>query len=238
MTHTHHRRGSGKSLANDYVVITRIDRTNPDQTTFNGALNHRVEQFLTICAKHNPIAIATKDQKLETVIRWMFGWTKEMNSGIHQCSAINDVCTNPNPVPRAETHVIFTNKEDMIHAIHEVKRADLGLSIVVSGVFDEVFQACAEIETNPHTVNMSLGTWGKTDRLPLEPILSLVTMCGHSMISQHLITHLIERIRAGTLTLEAAAIEMGKQCTCNVFNVTRGAQILREHLNLKTTRSH
>jgi hypothetical protein len=191
-----------------------------------------VEQFLKICAKHNPIAIATKDQKLKTVLRWMLGWTKEMNSGIHQCSAIKDICTNPNPVPRAETHVIFTNKEDLKQAICEVKQADLGLSVVVSGVFDEVFQACTEIEMIPHTVNMSLGTWGRTDRLPLEPILSLVTMCGHSMISQHLITHLIERIRSGKLTPEAAAIEMGKQCTCNVFNVTRGAEILKEYLEL------
>jgi len=237
MTHTHHRRGSVQSLANDYVVITRVDRTNPDQTTYKGELNQRVEQFLMICAKHNPIAIATKDQKLKTVLRWMLGWTNEMNSGIHQRSTINDVCTNPNPVPRAETHVIFTNKEDLKQAIQEVKQADLGLSVVVSGVFDEVFQACTELETYPHTVNMSLGTWGKTDRLPLEPILSLVTMCGHSMISQHLITHLIERIDSGKLTPEAAAVEMGKQCTCNVFNVTRGAQILREHLKLSATKN-
>ena len=236
MTHTHHRRGSIQSLANDYVVITRVDRTNPDQTTYKGELNQRIAQFLTICARHNPIAIGTKDQKLNTVLRWMLGWTKEMNSGIHQCSTINDVCTNPNPVPRAETHVIFTTKEDLKQAIREVEQADLGLSVVVSGVFDEVFQACAEIEMIPHTVNMSLGTWGKTDRLPLEPILSLVTMCGHSMISQHLITYLIDCIRSGKLTAEAAAVEMGKQCTCNIFNVIRGAQILREHLNLESSK--
>jgi hypothetical protein len=233
MTHTHHRRGNIKSLANDYIVITRVDRTNPNQTAYKGELHHRVEQFLTICAKHNPIAIATKDQKLQSVIRWMLGWTKDKDSGIHRCSAIKDVSTSPHPVPRAETHVVFTRKEDVLQAMNEVKQADLGLSVVVSGVFDEVFQVCAEMKTSPHTVNMSLGTWGKTDRLPLEPILSLVTMCGHSMISQHLITHLIQRIRSGIMTPEEAAIEMGKQCTCNIFNVTRGAQILREYLDLE-----
>lgn len=238
MTHTHHRRGSIESLANDYVVITRIDRTNPDQITYNGKLNHRVEQFLTICAKHNPIAIATKDRKLNTVIRWMLGWTKEMDSGIHRCSEIAEICTNPNPVPRAETHVIFSRKEDLIHAIDEVRQADLGLSVVISGVFNDVFHVCKETKTHPHTVNISLGTWGKTDRLPLEPVLSLMTMCGHSMISQHLITHLIQRIRLGKMTPEEAAVEMGKQCTCNIFNVKRGVHILREHLDREAKKSH
>lgn len=232
MTHTHHRRGDKKSLYNDYVVLTCIDRTNPMQTTYNGALNERTAQFLKICAKHNPIAIATNDKKTNTVIRWMLGWTTQMDSGIHKSSSSNKVCAKHDPGPRAVVHVVFTNKQELINAIQEVKQADLGLSLVVSGVFEDVFEVCEQVETGPHTVNLSLGTWGKTEQLPLEPILSLVIMCGHSMISRHLINHLIERAKAGGMTPEEAAIEMGKQCTYNIFNVKRGAQLLRDHLKI------
>jgi len=202
------------------------------QTTYNGALDERAAHFLKICAKHNPIAIATNDKKTNTVIRWMLGWTTQMDSGIQKSSSIDEVCAKHDPGPRAVVHVVFTNKQELVNAVQEVKQADLGLSVVISGIFEDVFKVCEQVETGPHTVNLSLGTWGKTEQLPLEPILSLVTMCGHSMISRHLINHLIERVKEGEMTPEQAAIEMGKQCTCNIFNVERGAQILRDHLKL------
>jgi hypothetical protein len=51
-------------------------------------------------------------------------------------------------------------------SVEELKEADLWISIDVSGIFDEVFDACKASGTEPHTVNMSLGTWRKTELLP------------------------------------------------------------------------
>ncbi|MDH5792328.1 MAG: hypothetical protein OEZ44_09070, partial [Candidatus Bathyarchaeota archaeon] len=79
----------------------------------------------------------------------------------------------------------------------------------------------------PHTVNMSLGTWGRTELLPEGPVLELCTMCGHAMVSSRLVEAMISRVRKGAMTAEDAAVELGKQCTCNIYNTVRAAKIIR-----------
>jgi hypothetical protein len=59
-------------------------------------------------------------------------------------------------------------------------------------------------------------------------------MCGHSLISRHLMENLIKKVSEGVLTPKEAAIEMGKQCTCNIFNVERGIELIRKYLQLKS----
>lgn len=51
-------------------------------------------------------------------------------------------------------------------------------------------------------------------------------MCGHAMISRKLAEVMIERVEAGALTPEAAAVELGKQCTRNIFNTVRAAEVI------------
>ncbi|MEM3005833.1 MAG: hypothetical protein QXJ79_03855 [Candidatus Bathyarchaeia archaeon] len=46
-------------------------------------------------------------------------------------------------------------------------------------------------------------------------------------ISRRLAEAMIERVRAGALKPEAAAVEFGKQCTCNIFNTVRAAEIIK-----------
>jgi len=227
MTHTHHRRGDRKSLQNDYVVLAMVTRDYPEQTTYKGPLEERVKKFIEICAKYNPVAIASTD-KAGNAMRYMKGWEKRMDSGIHKSATVEEVAKNP----VAFRHAVYINKEDVINVIRELKDADLGLSVVVSGIFDEVFDICRKVGTGPHTVNLSLETWGKTELLPKEPVLSLLTMCGHAMISRYLIEELINRVKDGKMTPEDAAVEMGKQCTCNIFNPVRGAEIIRQYLGL------
>jgi hypothetical protein len=53
-------------------------------------------------------------------------------------------------------------------------------------------------------------------------------MCGHAFISRHLARYLIDRVKQGSLSPEDAAVELGKQCTCNIFNVIRGADLIRK----------
>ncbi|MFQ6076010.1 MAG: hypothetical protein ACE5Z5_07740 [Candidatus Bathyarchaeia archaeon] len=226
MTHTNHRRGDRESLSRDYVVLAMVSREVPEQANYKGPLEERVRRLIEVCARHRPVAIASTDRKTGRMLRYMRGWEGRMDSGIHRSATTDEVMRDP----RAFRHAVFTEKGAVLNVIRDLKEEDLGLSIVVSGLFDEVFDTCKEAGTGPHTVNLSLGTWGKTERLPLEPVLSLVTMCGHAMISRHLVEHLINRVKAGKMTPEEAAVEMGKQCTCNIFNPTRAANIIRESL--------
>ena len=233
MTHSNHRRGDRESLSKDYIVITRVDRTNQAQIRYKEGLKNRVKKFLEICANHKPIAIASKEDQGILVNRWMKGWIRDMDSGIHKCISMNEITEDPNPNPRAVTHVVYRDYNSVVNVIKELKEADLGLSVVVSGMFDKVFQICEETQTNPHTVNLSLETFGRTDLLPKEPILSLLTMCGHSLISRHLIENLIQKISEDVLSIEEAAVEMGKQCTCNIFNLESGIELIRKYIELK-----
>lgn len=224
MTHTHHRRGSKKSLKEDFVVLAMIDPAVKAQHNYKGPLNDRVKTLIEILGKHNPVAIAgrTSDKRL----RYLKGWNPKMNSGIHRSSTIEEVVTCKDI--EGIGHAVYTDLNDVKDVIDELKKADLGISIVVSGIFDEVFDMCREIGVTPHTVNMSLGTWGKTQLLPRKPVLELCTMCGHGLISKKLVEDMINHVNKNRKTSDEAAVELGKQCTCNIFNTVRGSKLLRK----------
>lgn len=230
MTHTHHRRGSKESLEKDFVVLAMIDPAVKAQHTYNEPLIGRVKRFLNICGRHNPVALAarTPDRRL----RHLKGWKPHMDSGIHRVAHLREITTCEDI--EGIGHAVYTNKEDVVSLLKELRKADLGLSIVVSGVFEEVFDACKMAGIEPHTVNMSLETWGKTELLPKSPVLELCTMCGHAMIAPKLAESLLDRVTKGTTTPEEAAVELGKQCTCNIFNTQRAAEIIRSNTIIKT----
>jgi hypothetical protein len=37
-------------------------------------------------------------------------------------------------------------------------------------------------------------------------------------------------VKNGGITAEDAAVELGKQCTCNFFNVARGAELIKSYI--------
>ena len=220
MTHTHHRRGNRESLMGDWVVLAMTQAEVPEQRV---NIDERFNKLVAICAKHNPVGIASRDVKGVTH-RYQKGWDKHMDSGVHLSATIDEVVKDANLL----RHAVYTRKEDVLAVVKELKEANLGISVVVSGVLDEVFDLCKKADTGPHTVNMSAETLGKTELMPESEILELVTMCGHAFISRHLTCYLIDRVKQGSLSPEDAAIELGKQCTCNIFNVVRGADLVRK----------
>jgi len=223
MTHTHHRRGSRESLSTDYVLLAMIDPAVEEQQKYRGALAPRVKKLLSILGRHDPVSLAARTP--QNRLRYMKGWEPSMDSGIHQSSTVNDIVTCEDI--EGIGHAVYTSKQSVEKALQEIREADLGISIVVSGVFEEVFDICRRTGLTPHTVNMSLETWGKTDLLPKGSVLELCTMCGHAMISARLAETMISQVIRGIKTPEAAAVELGKQCTCNIFNTARGAEIIK-----------
>ena len=198
MTHTLHRSGSAASLSEDYVVLILKAV----------GINHignapKVQEFLRIALRHNPVNIGSSQKggmidKPEEVI-----------------SIANNI-----------GHAVFDNPEDLTAFLKELKQADLGLSIVVSGTFEKVDECLEKAGLKHHTANFSLGVWGRTDKLPSDEILEITTMCGHALISPNRVKEMARAIKAGTKTPEEAADNLMPQCTCGVFNPTRAARLL------------
>jgi hypothetical protein len=125
---------------------------------------------------------------------------------------------------------VFTENRQLTRFLKKVKKADTGLSVVISGLFDEVFQTCENLGIKPHSVNLSLGIWGNKKLLPSEKILEITTMCGHSLVSPQLVQTFFEEVEKGRKTPDDIGVLLAKQCPCGVFNHIRAVEIIREHI--------
>lgn len=123
---------------------------------------------------------------------------------------------------------VFTTREQVVDFLKIMKEKDTGLSIVISGLLDEVLPACREAGVTPHTINYSLGVWGKKELLPSEEVLAVTTMCGHHQISPQFVERQAELVRKGRKTPEQAARELALYCPCGIFNQVRAAKLLEE----------
>ena len=124
----------------------------------------------------------------------------------------------------------FDSRESVKGVLEKARDADTGISIVVSGLIDEVVEIAHECGLKPHTATLSLGIFGNTKLLPEDDVLEMITMCGHSLISKNLIRDVIQKVRSGKLSPEDAALIASKPCTCGIFNTKRCAEKFREIL--------
>jgi hypothetical protein len=125
-------------------------------------------------------------------------------------------------------HAVFKDRETLKACLRELKDRDIGVSVVVSGIYEDVDKLSREIGLSPHTVEHSLGTHGNTARLPEEHVLEITTMCGHALVSPHLVVEMAEQIQRGKLTYHEAAVELSRICDCGIFNPGRAEKILRK----------
>jgi hypothetical protein len=142
----------------------------------------------------------------------------------------NQICRRHYPVnpdrPRGWYIWVFDDRHKMEAALKELVEAELGLSVVVGGLFDDVAECCRSAGTRAHTVNHSLGFWGRTERLPPREILEITTMCGHALVAPSLVWHLADRVRRGDVSAAAACQEMRKMCICDIFNHVRAEELM------------
>jgi len=199
MTHTLHRRGTAESLSEDYVVLMlkAIGFNDTDYVP-------KLQEFLRICLRHNPVNIGC-----------------ETKGSMAEFSAEEIIADT-----RGDTHAVFDNPQAVASALRDLKEADLGLSVVVSGIFETLDKCLEEAGLKHHTANFSLGIWGRTEKLPENAILEITTMCGHAMIATNLVRAMIEEIRVGRKTPEEAARVLTPNCTCGIFNPVRAAKLM------------
>ena len=122
----------------------------------------------------------------------------------------------------------FSDINDVKNALKTIKEEDLGISIVVSGLISDIKELCKEIGLKMHTVNLSLGEFGKKSILPSEKTLEITTMCGHHCVSSQSVENYVEQIKKGKISLEKAAEKLTAPCVCGIFNTNRAKQILNE----------
>ena len=203
MTHTLHRKGTRESLNRDYIFLCMAAKgINED-----GA-DDKMREFLRIVIKHGAVNIG------------------DMRTG-------NIFCCNPEEIISKVTstsivHGVFTDPETVAKVMNSLKKANLGMSVVVSGPFSTVEELCKKVGIKPHSVDYSAGIWGKTEKLAKPELLECTTMCGHAMISANLVDDIVKRIKAGVINARQGSIEMGRVCCCGIYNPVRAAKILRK----------
>jgi len=206
MTNTLHRQGTADSLKNDYVIFAHTAKG----ITREGSAS-KLQEFMRICLKYDPVNIGDSKQ-----------------GNIHQDEVdIQKLISNMGD--GAGAAAVFTDLNTLQKVIQELIKADLGISINISGLLEGVQQCCRNSGIDRHSVEHSVGFWGARDRLPEREILEFNTMCGHGMVSFNLIRKMIEYVKLRRLTPKKAAKIMAKCCECGVFNPIR-AEILLEKI--------
>lgn len=203
MTHTLHRRGTDAELREDYVVIVKFSRQGKLQ-----GVQDRMKRTWEILSRYEP--------DLENFGNHHPNW----NGG--SLYAMEDLKKMDSPI----IHAVFKNRESLKSFLKEMQASDLGLSIVVSGLYEETRAICSQLNLTPHTVNQSLGIHGRTELLPEEGVLEIHTLCGHAMVSPSLIRHMINKINAGEITCKEASKKLTRMCDCGIFNPHRAEKLL------------
>ncbi len=120
MTHTLHRRGTAESLSGDYVILM-LKAIGVNDTDYIPKL----QEFLRICLRHNPVNIGC-----------------ETKGSLYEYRPEEIIADT-----RGDTHAVFDNPQAVTGALKDLKEADLGLSVVVSGIFNPARAAKLLVKT-------------------------------------------------------------------------------------------
>ena len=167
MSHSLHRRGSCASLKEDFVILI-----TPSVGINHEGAGPKLWKALDIITEAEPINIGSYE-------------TGTIYSGV----TIEDIRNNMPETPRVRC--CFDGKEKMKEVLGRLQELDLGLSVTVSGLNEDILEMARDLGLKPHSVNYSLGIHGRTELLPPEEVVEFITMCGHGMISKELVVQQI-----------------------------------------------
>lgn len=198
MTHSLHRVGSEDTFQDDYVFISR-----PAMGFNHVGCTPKVQRTLEIIFDEGPTNLGS----LTTQENLMLGIDpQEMIAKTEDNSPV--MCC-------------FHEREKVVNVLKQLKKEEIGLSVVVTGLIDNVTDICTEVGLTPHSVDISLGIHGNVELLPSEEIMCLTTMCGHGMIAAGLVEQMKKAVKNGRVSPEAAARILAKPCYCGIFNQKR-----------------
>jgi hypothetical protein len=209
MTHSLHRKGTRENLSNDFTLYCKSSRGLNDEGS-----DVKKRRFLEIAFRNNAINAAVSSHGNSIVYS-----REELFDGITDIRDIMICCTS---------------KKDVVNILKEALEADIGLSILVQGIFDEVDDCLRQVGLKPHTAHHSLGFWGRTEKLPEEKVLEFTTMCGHGMISANIVKACISDVTSGTKTAKEASLTLARPCVCGIFNTCRAEVLLEQAIEQQT----
>ena len=207
MTHTLHRRGDRESLGQDYIVFTMSAKKLNEEGSAE-----RMTTFLGILLKHRPVNYG------------------DMVTGNCYVKSREEIVQNIQST--SIVHGVFTDEAEVVEILKELKEADLGISVVISGIHDATETGCRKSGLAKHTVENSLGIFGQYKKLPADEILQLTTMCGHGMVPANLVERVITEIKRGKKSVREGAMELTRPCHCGIYNPIRAERLLHRLLPL------
>lgn len=201
MTNTLHRQGTLENLQGDYVIFAR-----PAAGINRDGCAPKLKEFLRICLRHDPVNMGNEQSlgipKAE--------WPKMIENTTDQVGAT----------------ATFADLDALAAVVAELREANLGISINISGLAENVHRTCQGAGITRHSIEHSLGVHGRTDLLPSKAIMEINTMCGHGMVSFNLIKKMIDYVKLGKMPPQEAARLLAKPCACGAFNTERAAMLL------------
>lgn len=203
MSHTLHRRGNEDNLQEDYIVFSMTAKGFNEVNS-----RYALQEFLRILDKYEHVNLG------------------DMKTGGKFLVSKDQIINNVQDT--SIVHAVFSDREQLRDALKELKEADLGVSVIVSGIVEHVEQACKEAGIAPHTVEYSVGIRGKLARLPEDELLEITTMCGHGMVSQNFVRQMLLDLKRGKRTAQEAGEYLATPCVCGVFNPKRAQRLLEE----------
>jgi hypothetical protein len=219
MTNTLHRYGDSESFRDDFVVFAMCCKGRNDQDALP-----KLRTFLEMAVPFGPVNLG--DARHGGALRPC----KSLNPTSHWN---RDMTPNFPEVIRGLDHpttvaAVFDDREKAEAFVTKVREADLGLSINVSTSIEGAEGCCDAAGIHRHSVGYSLGFEGKTEKLPNSQVLTVMTMCGHGMISASLAKKMVDWVKEGRRTPEQAVTYLARFCSCGVFNPTRAVRVLED----------
>ena len=165
MTNTLHRYGD--NFDDDYIVFAI-----PARGINDGNAPEQERRFLEIARKYNPVnmgdashgGIFRPSKGLNPLVHWNRKDDRDYD-GVVKCVSC------PTTVA-----AVFDNADTVVAFVKELKQANLGLSINISGSLEKAQECARRAGLERHSVEYSLGFFGQTDRMADRQTLELSTM--------------------------------------------------------------
>ncbi len=203
MSHSLHRYGTVEDLKNDFVMYARNSRWINRE-----GCGPKLKRILDIMLSQKPVNFGSSS------------YGKNLMSGLDLTEfkatldkAVGVICC-------------FSDREALKKTLEKLKEENIGVSIVVSGLIDEVFKIAEEVDLKPHTAFLSLGIHGKKELLPDDEVLEITTMCGHGLLATKLAKSVMKKVKEGKMTLEEGAKSLAQPCPCGIVNTDRCTELL------------
>ena len=219
MTNTLHRFQKPDDPKDDYVAFALATRGINEK----GA-SQKVRDFLLAAVKYNPVNVAGGSENGP-----MFRPEKGLNPFKLYLRGRKERVPPEHLIAEMSRSgmalVVFDKKQDLEGFLKEIKEMDLGLSVNVSSLVEDVREMAPRTGVRPHSINYALGFRGDLYRLPDQQVLGLTTLCGHGLIASNFAKKMIDGVKEKRIAPEKAAGYMAK---IGAFNTSRAVRILRD----------